>query len=41
MFEGSTYCNMPTYKHKNIMLGLKIKTVDYNKPNYLGIPPAV
>ena len=38
MFEGSTYCNMPTSKSKNITLGLKIKTVDYNNPNYLGHP---
>jgi len=35
MFEGSTYCNMPK---QNIILGLKIKTVEYNKPNYLGHP---
>ena len=38
MFEGSTYRNMPTYKSKNIILGLKLKTVDYNNPNYLGHP---
>jgi len=38
MFEWSTYCNMPTSKSKNIILGLKIKTVDYNKPNYPGHP---
>jgi hypothetical protein len=29
---------MPTSKSKNNILGLKIKTVDYNKPNYLGHP---
>jgi hypothetical protein len=29
---------MPTSKSKNIILGLKIKTVGYNKPNYLGHP---
>jgi hypothetical protein len=29
---------MPTYKNKNIILGLKIKTDDNNKPNYLGHP---
>jgi len=33
-----TYCNKPTYKNKNIILGLEIKTVDYNKPNYLWHP---
>jgi hypothetical protein len=29
---------MATYKNKNIVLGLKIKTVDHNKPNYVGHP---
>jgi hypothetical protein len=32
---------MPTSKSKNIIIGLKIETADYNKPNYLGHPPAV
>jgi hypothetical protein len=27
-----------TSKSKNIILGLKIKRVDYNKPNYMGHP---
>ena len=38
MFVGSTYCNVPTSKSKNIVLGLKIKTVDCNKPSCLGHP---
>jgi hypothetical protein len=38
MFVGSTYCNVPTSKSKNIIPGLKIKTVDCNKRSYLGHP---
>jgi hypothetical protein len=41
MFEGSTYCNMPTSKRKNITLGLKIKTAEYKNQIIWGIPPAV
>jgi len=29
---------LPPSKNKNTILRLKIKTVDYNKPNYLGHP---